>query len=261
MPEFVRNAKSSPDKAGAAGYGDAMSIWTRIADALSARAAGEGLSVVFDRLRGVQSAPEKSVGFTIAVIALGAKMAKADGQVTRHEVATFRQIFAIPEDEAANAARVFNLARQDVAGFDAYARKVAAMFRPEGQNLCADDRNVLIDLLEGLVHIAMADGDFHPGEDHFLREVATIFGLDDRCYRTMRARFVEGAPRDPYDVLGVSPDMPMEAIRAAWRQAVKDSHPDQMIARGVPEEAVKLAERRLIAINAAWEDISGRQAA
>ncbi len=238
-----------------------MSIWTRIADALSALAQGEGLSVVFDRLRGVQTAPEKSVGFTIAVIALGAKMAKADGQVTRNEVSAFRQVFAIPEDEAANAARVFNLARQDVAGFDLYARKVAAMFRPEGQALCADDRNVLIDLLEGLFHIAMADGAFHPAEDTFLREVAGIFGLDDRCYATLRARCVEGAPRDPYDVLGVAHDAAIDEIRAAWRQAVMDSHPDAMIARGVPEEAVKLAERRLIAINAAWAEISGRKAA
>ncbi|TGD64761.1 molecular chaperone DjiA [Tabrizicola sp. WMC-M-20] len=238
-----------------------MSIWTRIADALSALATGEGLSVVFDRLRGVETAPDKSVAFTIAVIALGAKMAKADGHVTRHEVNAFRQIFAVPDEEAANAARVFNLARQDVAGFDAYARKVAAMFRAEGQALCADDRNVLIDLLEGLFHIAMADGDFHPAEDAFLHEVARIFGLDDRCYGTMRARFVEGAPRDPYDVLGVAANAPMNQVRAAWRQAVKDSHPDAMIARGVPAEAVKLAERRLIAINAAWDEISGQRAA
>lgn len=238
-----------------------MSIWTRIADALSALATGEGLSVVFDRLRGVETAPDKSVAFTIAVIALGAKMAKADGHVTRHEVSAFRHVFAVPDEEAANAARVFNLARQDVAGFDAYARKVAAMFRAEGQALCADDRNVLIDLLEGLFHIAMADGDFHPAEDAFLHEVARIFGLDDRCYGTMRARFVEGAPRDPYDVLGVAANAPMNQVRAAWRQAVKDSHPDAMIARGVPAEAVKLAERRLIAINAAWDEISGQRAA
>jgi len=238
-----------------------MSIWTRIADALAALATGEGLSAVFDRLRGTTSAPERSVGFTIAVIALGAKMAKADGTVTRDEVTAFRRVFAIPEGEEANAARVFNLARQDVAGFDAYARKVAAMFRDEGEVLCADDRNTLIDLLEGLFHIAMADGSFHPGEDAFLAEVAGIFGLDERCYRTMRARFVEGAPRDPYDVLGIAPGTSLEEARAAWRQAVKDSHPDQMIARGVPVEAVKLAERRLIAINAAWDEISGKKAA
>lgn len=238
-----------------------MTIWDRIADALAALAQGEGLTVVFDRLRGVQTTPEKSVAFTIAVIALGAKMAKADGQVTRDEVTAFRRVFAIAEDEAQNAARVFNLARQDVAGFDAYARKIAAMFRPEGERLCADDRNTLIDLLEGLFHIAMADGNFHPGEDDFLREVAAIFGLDEGCYRMMRARFVEGAPRDPYDVLGIPRDATLDEARAAWRLAVKDSHPDAMIARGVPAEAVKLAEGRLIAINAAWDEISGRRAA
>lgn len=238
-----------------------MSIWDRIADALAALAQGEGLSAVFDRLRGVQSLPERSLAFTIAVIALGAKMAKADGEVTRDEVTAFRRIFSFAEGEEQNAARVFNLARQDVAGFDAYARKVAAMFRPEGEKLCADDQNTLIDLLEGLFQIAMADGRFHPGEDEYLLRVATIFGLDEGCYRMMRARFVEGAPRDPFDVLGITRDASLDEARAAWRRAVKESHPDAMIARGVPEEAVRLAERRLIAINAAWDEISGRRAA
>jgi len=237
-----------------------MSIWTRIAEAIAALAKGEGLGTILDRLRAAP-APERSLGFTIAVIALGAKMAKADGHVTRDEVSTFRRIFAIPDDEAANAALVFNLARQDVAGFDAYARKVSALFRKPDEPLCADDRNVLIDLLEGLFHIAMADGNYHPGEDDFLWHVARIFGLDDRCFSTLRARFVEGAPRDPFDVLGIAHTATVAEARAAWKQAVRDSHPDAMIARGVPAEAVKLAERRLIAINAAWEEISTRRAA
>ena len=231
-----------------------MSIWTRINDVLAALRKGEGLSTIFDLLRGASAVPERSVAFTIAVIALGAKMAKADGQVTRDEVTAFRRVFSIPEEEAANAARVFNLARQDVAGFDAYARKIRAMFGP-------DDRDVLIDLLEGLFHIALADGTFHPQEDAFLAEVARIFGLDDRCFRGLRARFVADAPRDPYDVLGVASDASLDDIRRAWRSAVKTSHPDVMIARGVPPEAVKLAERRLQAINLAWEEISARRAA
>lgn len=228
-----------------------MSIWTRIADALSALGAGEGLSVVFDRLR---STPERSVGFTIAVIALGAKMAKADGQVTRDEVTVFRQVFAIPEGEEGNAAKVFNLARQDTAGFDAYAHKIRAMFR-------ADDSKVLIDLMEGLFHIATADGNYHDKEDNFLAQVATIFGLSDGCFRSLRARFVDGTLPDPYLMLGVAANAPMAEVRAAWKQAVRDTHPDVMIARGVPPEAVKLAERRLIAINAAWAEISTKQAA
>lgn len=227
-----------------------MSIWTRIADALSALASGEGLSALFDRLR---PPPERSVAFTIAVIALGAKMAKADGEVTRNEVAAFRQVFAIPPGEEANAARVFNLARQDVAGFDAYARKIRAMFR--------DDDRVLVDLMEGLFHISVADGRWHPQEEAFLKDVAGIFGVGDRCFRALRARFVPDAEPDPYDVLGIAPDASVDEARTAWKQAVRDSHPDRMQARGVPEEAVKLAEQRLIAINAAWEKISSKQAA
>lgn len=227
-----------------------MSIWTRIADALSALASGEGLSALFDRLR---PPPEKSVAFTIAVIALGAKMAKADGEVTRNEVAAFRQVFAIPPGEEANAARVFNLARQDVAGFETYARKIRSMFR--------DDSRVLVDLMEGLFHISVADGRWHPQEEAFLRDVAEIFGVGDRCFRSLRARFVPDAQPDPYDILGVDPDATLTEARAAWKQAVRDSHPDRMLARGVPAEAVKLAEQRLIAINAAWEEISSKQAA
>ncbi len=234
-----------------------MSIWTRITEAIAALASGEGLTSVFDKLR--HDPPrERSIGFTIGIIALGAKMAKADGEVTRDEVATFRRIFHIDQAEEANAARVFNLARQDVAGFDAYARKIAALFNVEGQPLCADDRNVLIDILEGLFQIAMADARYHPAEDAFLAEVARIFGLDERCFRVLRGRFVEGAPRDPYDVLGLPADASLTVARAAWRNAVKESHPDRMIARGVPAEAVKLAEHRLIAINAAWEEIQSK---
>jgi len=226
-----------------------MSIWTRIADALSALAKGDGLSSVFDRLR---TPPERSVAFTIAVIGLGAKMAKADGRVTRDEVTAFREVFSIPDAEEPNAARVFNLARQDVAGFEDYARRIAGMFGSGDPVLC--------DLMEGLFHIAVADGSYHENEDVFLARVAAIFGLDDRQFRGLRSRFVPDARPDPWDVLGVAPGTPLPQVRATWRQLVRESHPDRMIARGVPEEAVKLAERRLVAINRAWEEISGKAA-
>ncbi len=222
-----------------------MTIWERIQEAILALRAGESLSVVFEKLR---TPPERSVAFTIAVIALGAKMAKADGLVTRNEVAAFREVFYIPREEEENTARLFNLARQDVAGFEDYARRVAAMFDSADGTLC--------DLMEGLFYIAVADGSYHPQEDDFLARVAGIFGLPEREFKALRARFVPDAEPDPYDVLGVEPGMEMEAIRAAWRQLVRDSHPDRMMARGVPEEAVKMAEKRLIAINRAWEQIN-----
>jgi DnaJ like chaperone protein len=225
------------------------SLWSRITAALAALAGGEGLAALFDRLR---TPPERSVAFTIAVIALSAKLAKADGQVTRDEVTAFRQVFTIPPGEEANAARVFNLARQDVAGYEAYARKIAAMF--EG------DRETRIDVLEALFHIAMADGVLHPDEEDFLHTVATIFSLGEPCWRALRERHVPGSAHDPYDVLGVDRSATLDAIRAAWRRAVMESHPDRMQARGVPAEAVRLAERRLAAVNAAWDEISRARA-
>lgn len=227
-----------------------MSLWSRIRDAIEALRAGEPLSAVFDRLR---TPPERSVAFTIGVIALGAKLAKADGTVTRDEVAMFRAVFTIPPEDEKHAARVFNLARQDVAGFDAYARKIAALFPPRDP--------VLRDLLEGLFRVAMADGAFHPAEEAFLREVARAFGLEEACFRAMMARFVPGATPDPFDLLEVAPDAPLDEARAAWRRLVRESHPDALRARGVPDEAVAMAEERLKALNNAWDDVQRQRAA
>lgn len=227
-----------------------MSLWSRISDALEALRTGEPLSAVFDRLR---VRPERTVAFTIGVIALGAKLAKADGVVTRDEVAMFRAVFTIPPGEERSAARVFNLARQDVAGFDAYARKIAALFPPRDP--------VLKDLLEGLFHVALADGDLHPAEDSFLRQVAEIFGLGEPCYRAMHARFVPGSAPDPFDLLELPPEATLADARAAFRRMVRETHPDALRARGVPDEAVQMAEERLKALNTAWEEVQQRLAA
>lgn len=223
-----------------------MSLWARISEAIAALAKGEGLTQVFERLR---QSPEKTVGFAIAVIALGAKMAKADGQVTRDEVTAFREVFQIAREDEAGAARVFNMARTDVAGYREYARQVQAMF--------AEDPSTLCDLMEGLFHIAMADGFYHPDENEFLREVSQIFGLNIVQFRALRARFVPDMPSDPFTILGVHPDMTRDEIRKHWRQLVRETHPDAMMARGVPEEAVRLAEKRMIDINRAWDEING----
>ncbi|UWQ90256.1 DnaJ family molecular chaperone [Aliisedimentitalea scapharcae] len=227
-----------------------MSIWTRISDALAALTKGESLADVFDHLR---TPPERSVAFAIAVIALGAKMAKADGQVTRDEVVAFREVFQIARNDEAGAAKVFNMARTDVAGYQEYARKIQIMF--------ARDTGTLCDLMEGLFHIAMADGFYHPGENQFLEDVARIFGQTDAQFRALRARFVPDAPTDPYTVLGVDPDAEMVEIRKVWRKLVRETHPDAMIARGVPEEAIRLAEKKMIDINRAWEEINNARAA
>jgi DnaJ like chaperone protein len=223
-----------------------MSIWTRARDLLTRLAPSEGLSSLFERLR---TPPEKTVGFAIATVALGAKIAKADGRVTRNEVAAFREVFIIPPGEEQNVARVFDLARQDVAGFEDYAARIRQMF--------GDGAGQLAQLLEGLFHIAVADGDYHPEENEFLAQVARIFDLPERDFLRIRAEFVPDAERDPFDVLGVPHDATLEEARAAWRALVRETHPDRLIAQGLPEECIRMAEKRLILVNEAWERIAG----
>lgn len=226
-----------------------MSVWTRISDAVSALAQGESLAAVFEKLR---TPPERSVAFAIAVVALGAKMAKADGLVTRDEVTAFREVFQIAEGDQDGAARVFNLARQDVAGFEDYARRIASMFD--------DQPEMLHDLMEGLFHIAMADGTYHPNENAFLEDVAAIFRMDEEEFASLKARFVPDSSPLPRTVLGIGPNATLEEARKAWRRLVRENHPDALVARGLPEEAIKMAEKRMIDINRAWETISGKHA-
>ena len=168
-----------------------MSIWTRITAALGALAKGEGLSAVFEKLR---SPPEKSVGFTIAVIALSAKMAKADGNVTRAEVVAFREVFYIPAAEESSAAKVFNLARQDVAGFETYARQIKSMF---GARM-----DILEDLLEGLFHIATVDGAYHVQEDAFLTPGCRYFWPFSTVLSRDQRPLCQGSDRRPFRCFG-----------------------------------------------------------
>lgn len=222
-----------------------MSIWGKIVEAVQKVARGGSLLDVF----GDPTPPERTVAFAIAVVALGAKMAKADGRVTRDEVDAFKEVFFIPPGEEKNAAHVFNMAREEVAGFEGYARKIKAMFGG-GQ-----DSATLEDILDGLFHIAGADGVYDPAEIAFLRHVAEIFEISPRCFERLRARHDPAAGGDPYKLLGVSHDDDLETIKRAWRALVRETHPDRMMARGVPEEAVRLATERLRALNGAYERI------
>ena len=209
-------------------------FWRRIADRMAAY------------LRAPRPAvpPERSVAFTIAVIALGAKLAKVDGEVVRSEVAAFRRIFVIPRAEEKNAARVFDLARETPAGFDAWAGRIAAMF-PAGDP-------VLEDVIEGLCVIGVADGALQAEERAFIDEVGRIFGIPPEPLAAILARH---DPRrcEPCEVLGLAPDTPLDIARARWRELVRDAHPDRAIARGLPPEAVRLAEARTRRLNAAWQ--------
>jgi len=224
-----------------------LSVWSSIESIVAA--IGSGGAQIADRLvQLVLSRPEgvQTVGFTVAMIALSAKMAKADGVVTTDEVLAFRDMFDVPEGEERNVARLFNLAQEDVAGFEVYAKKLADIF--------PYDRKTLMDILDGLFHIAKADGVVHETELSYLSRVAELFGLDDREFSQILARHVR-ENGNPYLVLGLGPEVSNEELKAKYRREVQETHPDRLIARGVPEEFVRIANDRLAALNNAWAQI------
>jgi len=190
----------------------------------------------------------QQIAFTIGVIALCAKMAKADGRVTGDEIAAFQEVFQVPPHELENVRRVFNLARQDTAGYEAYAKQIAKLFKNKPQ--------VLEDLLDGLFHIAKADKSFHHKEYEFLRNVAEIFGFSDAEFERIRASHFGTEADDPYVVIGVDRAASDDEIKRAYHKMVKENHPDALRARGVPDEFLKMANDKLAAINSAYDRIA-----
>jgi DnaJ like chaperone protein len=192
----------------------------------------------------------RRVAFSVAMIALSAKMAKADGIVTQDEVQAFEQIFSVPAAERRNVARLYDLAKEDVAGFDAYAKQMAKLCG-SGKANCA----MLEDILDGLFHIAKADGVLHEREEIFLHRVAEIFRIEESHYQGILARHANLGEADPYLILGVDRDSPFDEIKKRYRKLVAANHPDRLIARGLPQEFIRIATTRIAAINAAYETI------
>ncbi|TVR80214.1 MAG: molecular chaperone DjiA [Rhodospirillales bacterium] len=249
-----------------------MSIWGKIIGSFAGFAMGGPLGALIgavaghavDRIRAEQAGiphdgpsllgdGARQVAFTVAVIALGAKMAKVDGTVTRAEIDAFKQVFHVPPGEMRNVARIFDMAKRDAGGFEPYARQVAALFR--------DEPTLLEELLAGLFHIAQADGPVKPAELAYLRQVADIFGLDHRGFERVHAMFAGRGEPDAYDVLGVDRSAGSDEIKATYRRLIRENHPDTLVAKGMPQEFIDVANQRMAAINAAYDRIRKERAA
>lgn len=219
-----------------------MNIWQRV---FSAGA----------RLFGPPNTPDKhglpgrmdQAGIVAALVALGAKMAKADGQVRNTEVAAFKRVFQASPDNEATIGRFFDLARQTTLGFERYARIIAKRFRAQPA--------ALEDVLDGLFHIALADGIVSDEEMAFLERVGDIFGFSDREFRRIKTAHMGRAADDPFLILGVDEDISDADLKRAYRRMAAANHPDRMIARGLPQELVGLANHKMAMVNRAYGEI------
>ncbi len=214
-----------------------MSVWSTISTALERIAGAIGLSALLG---------DRATAFSTGVVALGAKMAVADGVVTRIEIDAFRRVFDVAAEDEARVMALFDLARRDAAGAEAYAARIGQLF--------ADEPDTREDLLAALFFIAAADGVVHPAELGFLERVGAALAIPSGAFRRIEARHVRAAS-NPYAILGLEPGASVEAVRAARRRLAALHHPDRAVARGLPPEAARLEEETLARINAAADAI------
>ena len=234
--------------------------------------------------------PSARYNFTLAVVTLGAKLAKVDGPVTKVEIAAFKDVFRVPSEETGNVGRLFDKARQNAAGYEPYAEQLAIMFE--------DNHAMLDDLIGCLFHVAIADGTIKAEEADYIHRVCRIFGFSESYFQrrleentgftyydprqaqgTQQGRQSGGRqgsggqqgysqqqgndyrrPADPsldaYKMLGLTSAATEKEIKTKYRKLVRENHPDSLVAAGKSKELVAQATGKLARINAAYDVIS-----
>ena len=239
-----------------------MSIWGKIIGGATGFAFGGPIGALLgsvaghaiDKIKTKKKLPEetalKQIGFTIGVIVLSAKMAKADGKVTEDEIRAFKEKINIPDNEIKNVAKLWDQAKKTTDGFQIYARQIA--------NLLEKNSSVLEELLKLLIIIALADGKITIPEIKYLKEVGNIFGFSEDDFERIYSS-KSGVSSDPYQILGVSRDASIDEIKQKWKQLAINHHPDRLISQGIPEDLIHKSTSRLKEINNAWDTIQNKR--
>ena len=239
-----------------------MSIWGKIIGGATGFAFGGPLGALLggvaghalDKIKTKRKLPEetalKQIGFTIGVIVLSAKMAKADGKVTEDEIKAFKEKINVPDNEIKNVAKLWDQAKKTTDGFEVYAKQIS--------DLLEKNSSVLEELLKLLFIIAQADGKITIPEIKYLKKVSNIFGFSNEDFERIYSS-KSGNYTDPYQVLGVSRNTPIGKIKQKWKQLAINHHPDRLISQGIPEDLIQKSTSRLKEINNAWDIIQNER--
>ena len=187
----------------------------------------------------------KSIVFTAGVIALSAKMAKADGKVTKEEILTFRKLVQIPKEDINQVSKLWELAKETTDGYELYAKQIYSLFRNQPE--------ILERILDILFEIAKSDGNIDATELNYLKNVSNIFNFDEIIFEKLLA--LHNPENNSFEILGVQISDTFEDIQKKWKEMVKNNHPDKLVGQGMPIEFIESANQKLAIINSAYEEV------
>ena len=191
-------------------------------------------------------APPQQV-FAIALIILTAKLAKADGQVSKEELIAIKNKLKIPDHEIDQVGKIFNKAKEDSLGYEPYAQQIAQIYKKNPA--------VLDEVINILFYIAESDGKVSDSEIAMIRNIARIFGINQRQFEGIRESRKGSDKLNPYVVLGCDPNDDFASIRKKYLNLSKAHHPDVLVSKGVPKEVIEESKKKMRAINSAFDQI------
>ena len=185
--------------------------------------------------------------FAISLIILTAKLAKADGHVSKEELIAVKDKLKIPEHEIDQVGKIFNKAKEDSLGYELYAQQIAQIYN--------NNPAVLNEVINILFYIAEADGKISDSETAMIKNIAKIFGLSESQFEGIKESRKSSDKLNPYVVLGCNNDDDFTTIRKKYLQLSKEHHPDVLTSKGVPNEVIEESKKKMRAINSAFDQI------
>ncbi len=199
----------------------------------------------------ISSLEQRQAAYFVALFSMLAKMAKADGVISKEEIAVIddfmKNQIQLSGESLQFARDIFREAKQSPHTFEQFAAQFAEI---------NPDSNLLNSMLDLLFSVAASDKKLHPEELRLLKSAKEIWNIPEQLFQSMQEQYFPTTVADRYyAVLHCTAHSSDAEIKRQYRKMVTDYHPDKIVSKGLPEEFVELASKKFREIQEAYEKI------